>query len=183
MTTTAEGLRTSGGFDTAGFQNEAYDRLVEIKRLTNLHAPDLQVYFGVRPLFATAQGITFPCVFLDLEPTDSLRQDMIGTAKTIVKFKVKLHFFVFQQSREDLLQRVLTIAEFYKKLFSNNALGDLQGGNPPSNKYIVDNGFWEKATILGIRIGKPFLSPTQSKAGGFGRGGEMVLELEDRLIK
>jgi hypothetical protein len=140
-----------------------------------------EVYYGHRPI--SNPDIEFPCVMI--EPIN-INQSMVTTAKTELTFPFTLYFYLRDNGRDGLVQKQLDCAEALGKLFSNNALSDLQTAtpthkfkrwyNPPTEAY------WYDSEIRDINLSPTFVFGVTNKEW-FCRAGRMTIDLKDRLIR
>jgi hypothetical protein len=160
------------------FKNETDIRGRALLDLISFYIPEFSGhYYGFRSL--GSHDITFPAVFV--EP-DGQSPKMITTAKWHIKWQFSIYWFFYNNSPEDIVSLTTSGQEALVKLFSNNALDDLQVSNPPSNKFKTYPGYWLTSEMKSVEISRTILNaiPNRSK---YMRAGIMRLEVEDILLK
>ena len=158
-----------------------YDNLVmqkerAIEALLVQNFPDFQIYRGHRPI--AREDVSFPCFMI--EPT-SAKQEMDTTDVTAVSYVYDIFFYIKDGGRDGLVDLQGATMEALQKLFSNNALNDMQLP-AKSNKYKRYDGFWIDSEMRALQK-----SPTFKFDGADGekfcRAGRLTLEVFDRLIR
>jgi len=140
-------------------------------------------FYGFKSL-GTNLDIQFPVVFVEPRSQD-IR--MLGTAKFHIKITYAIYWYVRDNDPTDIVTLSTFIGEALTKLFSNNALGDLQSANPPSNKfkqYANPSGgyYWLDNDMSEMRWTVNYLDPTASGVR-YERAGRMMLQIEDVILK
>lgn len=140
----------------------------------------IEVYIGHRPI--GAEDIKFPCVMIEPERS---QEDLISTAKTSHKETLTVYFYIANNSREGLAKLQSEAMNALLKLFSNNALGDLQTAAPTykyKRWYTAPELYWVDSEIRNPEY-SPSFSFFLSDKEQYCRAGRFTLELQDILIR
>lgn len=135
-------------------------------------------FYGFKSIGANP-GMQFPVLFV--EPKSQI-PDMATTAKYRIKLTYAIYWFVRENAAEDAVAISSFIGEALIKLFSNNALSDLQSANPPSNKFKQYSTFWLDSEMQEIRWSVNYLDPDVHGAR-YERAGRMMFQIEDIILK
>lgn len=166
------------------FSNETLTKLQAMDSLIKTYISGFrEVYHGHRPISAagpqgTTDRLVFPCVMI--EPTKD-RQEMISTAKTEWHGTYQLWFYFVNNSRDGLVEMQSSGMNALLKLFSNNALGDLQTASK-SDQFKIYPGYWYDSDIRDIEYSPTFSFQWPDKAA-YCRAGRFTIELHDRIIR
>jgi hypothetical protein len=134
-------------------------------------------YYGFRSL--GSNDLSFPAVMV--EP-DSQNPAMLTTGKYHLKFNFSIFWFVYDNSPENVITLCTSVEEAMIKLFSNDALGDLQTANPPTNRFKQYPGFWLTSEMTSVEISRTILNAYPNRAR-YMRAGILHLMVEDVVIK
>lgn len=141
----------------------------------------IEVYKGHRPI--STEDLKFPCVMIEPEiPAEGLN----STVKVKHVGTFTIYFYIANNGRDGLVRLQTEAMNALLKLFSNNALGDIQTAtatqkfkrwyNPPTEPYWVDS-----------EIRSPQYSPTfsffLSDKEQFCRAGKFAIEMQDTFIR
>lgn len=137
-------------------------------------------YYGFRPL--GSNDISYPAIFI--EPSSQV-PTMISTGKYHLKITYNIYWFVIENDPAAIVTLAASAAEALIKLFSNDALGDLQTANPPTNKFKANAGYWLDSEMTLVEISNSFINATPNNKGTdqFMRAGIMRFEIQDVVIK
>lgn len=141
----------------------------------------VQIYKGHRPI--GAEDVKFPCVMIEPQRVE---EGLVSTAKPLHKGTFTIYFYIANNSRDGLVEKQTQSMNALLKLFSNNALGDLQTAsatqkykrwyNPPTESYWIDS------TIRGPEY-SPTFSFFLSDKEQFCRAGKFTIEMQDIFIR
>ena len=158
--------------------NETDLRARAILNLISTYIPGLTGrYYGFRSL--GSNDLSFPCVMV--EP-DSQNPAMLTTGKYHLRFNFSIFWFVYDNNAADVVTLATSVGEALVKLFSNDALGDLQTSNPPTNRFKQYSGFWLTSEMTSVEISRTILNAYPNRAK-YMRAGIMRLMVEDVVIK
>jgi hypothetical protein len=132
-------------------------------------------YYGYRSL--GSHDLAFPAVML--EPDNQIPQ-MLTTGKYHLKFTYSIYWFFYDNSPDDIVTLADLGAENLIKLFSNNALDDLDTLH--TNQFKQYSGYWLTSEILDVSTSRTILidKPNRPKLM---RAGHMRIQIEDIVIK
>lgn len=155
--------------------------MVGIETAITSHIPFfIAVYHGHRPI--SSDDIKFPCVMIEPVRAD---ENLITVGKTEHKAEFTVYFYIVNNSRDGLIKMQSEAMNALLKLFSNNALGDLQTATPTykyKRWYTTGEQYW-----IDSEIKSPEYSPTfsflLSDKEQFCRAGKLNLELTDRFVR
>src|ERR1051326_4113436 len=116
---------------------------------------NIKGYYGFRSEGANPTLI-FPCLFV--EPRSQTPR-MVTTAKYQISIVYAIYWYARESTAEDMISVSSFVGEALIKLFSNNALGDLQSANPPSNRFKQYSGYWLDSEMSEIRWSVNYLDP------------------------
>jgi hypothetical protein len=133
-----------------------------------------EVYDGIRPI--GLDDVQFPCAMIE---TLRQRQAMYSTGKYDIWITYGIWFYIGDSNRDRLKEIQHQMAAALTKLFSNNALGDLNTGN--TSKFKSNPGFWITSEMNPIEYSQTigFTRPDYPK---FLRAGMFTLEVQDKVI-
>lgn len=138
------------------------------------------VYEGHRPI--GSPGVTFPCVMM--EPNTGT-EELITTSKVENKNRFTIYFYIVNNGRDGLVRLQGQAMNALLKLFSNNALGDLQTATP-SHKFLrwYESGaqYWIEARVLSYEYSPTFSFFLPGKEQ-FCRAGKLNIEFTDRFVR
>lgn len=137
-------------------------------------------YYGFRSIGAQQNPVSFPCVMIDPIKQD-LKMERLG--KYTLKISYSIYFYCQESSPDAIVTQATDIGEIMAKLFSNNALGDLQNTNPPSNKFKTYPTFWLNSEMSEITWSTSFLNATPDQQQVYMRAGLIRFDIEDVVIK
>ena len=120
--------------------------------------------------------IAFPAIFVEPMTVDF---KMITTGKFELWISYMIEWYILENNATDAVTLCTYAADALKKLFSNNALGDLGNTNPPSNKFKNNPGFWVYSEMETIEIGRSLRNPTPQNNDRFMRAGRMQFRIQD----
>lgn len=164
---------------TLTVRNETTIRGKALAALIGKYLSFSKVHYGFHSIGAS-EKLAFPAIFI--EPK-ALKEEMITTAK----FKFFITYGIYWYVRDSLPEDVVTLSTFIGealfKLFSNNALGDLQSANPPTNNFKNYSGFWLDSDFSDIRWSTNYLDPDGSKGVRYERAGRMMFQIMDVVLK
>jgi hypothetical protein len=145
---------------------------------------NVQGYYGFRSLGA-ASHLVFPCIMVD---PISERAVMARLGKYDIDITYNIYFYLQESSPDAIVTQATFIGETLIKLFSNNALGDLQNTNPPSNKYkqYPNPGggyYWLNSEMSDLKWSTSFLNATPDNQETYMRAGLMTFVVKDTVIK
>jgi hypothetical protein len=156
--------------------NTIDSRGAEIIRLLKLYIPEfLEVYYGHRPI--GAEDIKFPCAMVEPMRTE---QKLTTTGIYDIYATYNVYFYFLNSNRDGLVNIATDAMECLTKLFSNNALNDLNGAH--SCKYKTNPGFWIDSEMMQAEI-SPSFKWAKDEQPLYCRAGLFVLQVFDRQIK
>jgi hypothetical protein len=132
-------------------------------------------YYGYQNIGKT--DIAFPAFFVEPMTVDF---KMVTTGKTELWIEYMLEWYILENSPADAVTLCTYIADALKKLFSNNALGDVGSGN--TNKFKNNPGFWIYSEMLSIEIGRSLRNPTPQSQDRYMRAGRMRFKVQDVFV-
>lgn len=136
-------------------------------------------YIGVRSL--GAENIVFPCFMV--EPMQKIsKMDRLGKYRIHMTFVI--YFYVVESNPEAIIQLCNSVGETMEKLFSNNALNDLNGANTSKFKqYPNPSGgyYWLNSEMTSLRWSRTYVNAVPNTR--FMRAGVMTLDMENVVIK
>jgi len=133
------------------------------------------VYYGFRNL--GSNDLDYPC--LHVEPMNQ-KQDMLTLGKYHLFLEYGLFFFVRDNDPESIVTLVTSLAESLKKLFSNNALGDLS--TTRSNRFKAYSGYWINSEMGLLEISRSYVNATADNQNRYMRAGLLRLKVEDVVL-
>ncbi len=134
----------------SGLQNTT-DYLTEILLgLCKTYVPGLStLYKGLRPI--SANDVNVPCVMIQPVGVDAR---MITTAKFQRLYTFDFWYVVGDSTVENTVIKAGDVAEIFMKLFSNNALNDLEAA--ATNKFKTNGTEWVDSEMTRIECSVPF---------------------------
>jgi hypothetical protein len=167
------------GGTTLTYEDITARMLTGLETLIKTYIPYfIAVYKGHRPI--GSEDVKFPCVMI--EPNRA-EEELYSTGKTEHRATFTIYFYIANNSRDGLVTRQSEAMNALLKLFSNNALGDLETATPThkfKRWFTTGAEYWIDSEIRG-----PEYSPTFSfflaDKEQFCRAGRFVIELQDRL--
>ncbi len=144
---------------------------------------NVQAYYGFRPQGSNL--LSYPCVMVD--PVNQ-KVEMKRLGKFDITAVYNLYWYCQESSPEAVVTQQTFIGETLIKLFSNNALGDLQSVNPPSNKYKqypnpAGGYFWLNSEMSDVKYSTTFLNATADGQQSHMRAGLLTFTIQDTVIK
>lgn len=144
---------------------------------------NVQTYYGFRSL-GTIDAV-FPCAMV--EPV-SQKAEMKRLGKYDIHIVYNIYFYLQESSPEAIVTQATFIAEALIKLLSNNALGDLQSANPPSNKFKqypnpAGGYYWLNSEMSDVKWSTSFINATPDNQQTYMRAGLVTFTIEDVVIK
>ena len=140
----------------------------------------VEIYRQHRPI--SSLDIKFPCAMIEQEkPTEKL----ISTGKVESRNTFTLYFYIANNSRDGLVELQSQAMNALLKLFSNNALGDLQTANPTykfKRWYVTGSEYWIDSEILSVEYSPTFSFILPDKEQ-YCRAGRLTIEFADRFIR
>lgn len=140
----------------------------------------IEVYHGHRPI--GSEDVKFPCIMIEPERAE---ESLVTTGKTDHKATFTIYFYIVNNGRDGLVTLQSEAMNALLKLFSNNALGDLQTATPTKKYkrwYETGAQYWIDSEIRGPQY-SPTFSFFLSDKEQFCRAGKFVIELSDRLVR
>lgn len=140
----------------------------------------VEVYRQHRPI--AAEDVKFPCVMIEQTRPD---EKLITTAKVEHKDTLSIYFYIVNNSRDGLTTLQSEAMNALLKLFSNNALGDLQTATPTykfKRWYTTGQTYWIDSEIISAEYSPTFSFLTPDKEQ-FCRAGRLTIEFADRFIR
>jgi hypothetical protein len=119
----------------------------------------------------------FPAVFV--EPI-SEKAEMESTQKFRDVLSFMIYVFVIDNNPEDTLTLCTSVGSQLVKLFSNNALNDLD--TTFTNKFKAYDPYWINAEMGPYQVGAYFKNPVQSSSVKYMRVGKMQLDVENVVV-
>ena len=140
----------------------------------------VEVYRQHRPI--SVEDLKFPCVMIEQEkPAEKL----VSTGKVESRNTYTIYFYIVNNSRDGLVEYQSQAMNALLKLFSNNALGDLQ--TTPTYKYkrwYVSplEQYWIDSEIMAVEYSPTFsfFNPDKEQ---FCRAGRLTIEFADRFVR
>jgi len=161
------GITVTNHFDVKG---------TAIRDLIKQYIPGIPgVYYGFRNL--GANDLDYPCIHID--PMNQ-KAEMLTLGKYHLFLEYGLFFFVRDNDPESIVTLVTSLAESLKKLFSNNALGDLS--TTRTNKFKSYTGFWINSEMGLLEISRAFVNATADTQVRYMRAGLLRLKVEDVVL-
>lgn len=160
--------------------NEADVRGLALRDLITSYV-SIQAYYGFRTIGST--DIVFPCVMID-PLKEILKMDRLGKYRLQISYA--LYFYCQESNPDAIVSQATDIGEIFAKLFSNNALGDLNGANTSKFKqYPNPSGgyYWLTSEMSEIAWSTSFLNATQDNLQTYMRAGLLRFDIEDVVIK
>lgn len=162
----------------AGVVNETRVRGEAMAALIHQYL-NLQTYYPFRPI-GDDPTIIFPHVSVDPR---SQEPDLATTGKYHLKLDYAIRWYAFDNSAEDLTDLVSSIGENLVKLFSNNALNDLDTAAPPSHKFASYDPFWTFVTQFPWQQTPLLPNVIAGRNEKYMRVGRMPIQIEAWVIK
>lgn len=143
----------------------------------------IQGYYGFRSLGSS--DIAFPCIMID---PIMQKAEMKRLGKYDITITYNVYFYLQESSPDAIVSQATFIGEALIKLFSNDALGDLQSANPPSNKfkqYPNPNGgyYWLNSEMSELKWSTSYINATPDNQQTYMRAGLLTLTVMDTVIK
>lgn len=141
----------------------------------------IQGYYGFRSIGASEPSITLPCFMVDPKGE---RDKMVKLGKYRKQWDYSIYFYVSESSPDAIVTLASFVGEALVKLFSNNALGDLNGANTAKFKQYPNPGggyYWLNSEMTTLDWSSTFLSGAQ-QGQKYMRAGIMRLTIEDDVI-
>ena len=138
----------------------------------------IEIYEGHRPI--GSEDVKFPCIMI--EPNRA-EEELYSTGKTEHRATFTIYFYIANNSRDGLVAKQSQSMNALLKLFSNNALGDLETATPTHRYkrwYETGAQYWIDSEIRGPEY-SPTFSFFLSDKEQYCRAGRFVIELQDRL--
>jgi hypothetical protein len=144
---------------------------------------NVEGYYGFRTIGAS--DIVFPCVMID--PINQ-KATMKRLGKYDLAITYNIYFYLQDSNPDAIVTQATFIGEALIKLLSNNALGDLQSANPPTNKfkqYPNPSGgyYWLNSEMSDLKWSTSYLNATPDNQQAYMRAGLMTFTIEDIVIK
>jgi hypothetical protein len=142
----------------------------------------IEVVYGFVPLTGGV-GRGFPCLFVDPK---SQNARMITTGKYQINIVYDLYFYVIENKPGDALDSLTSISETLIKLFSNNALGDLNTTFSKQFKtYANPSGgmYWLDSEMRALTMSDLFINAIPNRNEKYMRNGMMEFEIMDVIQK
>lgn len=157
--------------------NEMDVKLEAIRTLLKAYVPGLQnIMKGILPL--GDESIPLPCIMFQPVSIDS---QMITTAKTQIWHRFLFVYYVGGDNAEDVALKATDVAEILKKLFSNNALGDIAGAN--TNRFKNYEPYWIYSEMERIEISPAFKNGRQGGQPRYVAIGTFLLKVQTVKIE
>lgn len=145
----------------------------EILTLVKTYIPGLVGrYYGYQNIGRA--DLSFPALFIEPMLID---YKMVTTGKTELWITYMLEWYILENNPTDAVSLCTYVADALKKLFSNNALGDIGSGN--TNKFKNNPGFWIYSEMQNIEIGRSLRNPTPQNQDRYMRAGRMRFKIQD----
>lgn len=123
--------------------------------------------------------IAFPVLFV--EPKSQV-PELVSTVKYHMRWAFAIYWYVRESRAEDAVTNASLIGEQLKKLFSNNALGDINSGTPTKRfrQYANPSGgmYWLDSEMKGIQWSTNYLD-ADPQGMKYERAGRMMLDIMD----
>lgn len=136
-------------------------------------------YVGIRSL--GAENVVFPCFMV--EPMQKVtKMDRLGKYRIHITFMI--YFYVVETNQEAIIQLCNSVGETMEKLFSNNALNDLNGANTSQFKQYPNGSggyYWLNSEMTSVRWSRTYINAVPTAK--FMRAGVMTLDMENVVIK
>ena len=135
-------------------------------------------YYGFRSIGSNPE-LTFPVLFV--EPKSQI-PELVSTVKYRMKWMFGIYWYVRESRSQDAVTNASLIGEQLKKLFSNNALGDINSGTPTKRfrQYANPSGgmYWLDSEMKEIRWSTNYLD-ADPQGMRYERAGRMMIEIMD----
>jgi hypothetical protein len=132
-------------------------------------------YYGYKNIGRS--DVSFPALFVEPMSVDF---KMITTAKHEIWITYMLEWYILENNSSDAVTVCTYAADALKKLFSNNALGDIGSGN--TNKFKNNPGFWIYSEMQNIEISRSLRNATPQGEDRFMRAGRMRFRVQDTFV-
>jgi len=130
------------------------------------------VKYGFRSI-GTHPENSYPCFFVQPKKDDP---KMAATGKFEDWYTYGIYWYVRENLHEDCNQSCTYLGAFMKKLFSNNALGDLQTTN--SHQFMAYSPYWIDSEMGSIDFSVPYVNP-DGRGNKLEQAGRMILRVQD----
>jgi hypothetical protein len=162
--------------NTLGATNYTLAKLWSIRDLIKTYILGVQIYQGIKSV--GSEDMVFPCIML--QPVSN-KTKMINSAKFDTSYTFDIYWWVGSQNSEDCVLRVTDMGEILQKLFSNNALGDLNGAH--TSQFMAYGSNWLDSKMTEIKYGPPLYLGDKPSRPKFAALGCFQITLQTVLIK
>lgn len=146
-----------------------------IVALIQQYVPGLQPYYGFRSM--GDNDLSYPHASIEPAMQDAR---MITLGKFHLKLTFNIFVFVKDNDPANVTSLICHAMESLKKLFSNNALGDLS--TTFTNRFKAYSGYWIDSEMGSIEISRMYVNSVQDDSSRYLRAGLMRLTVEDVVV-
>ena len=128
-------------------------------------------YYGYQNI--GRKDISFPAFFVEPMNVDF---KMVTTGKYHLFIIYMLEWYIVDNNSSDAVTLCTYAADALKKLFSNNALGNL------NNQFKAYDPYWIDSEMMSIEIGRSLRNPTPQSNDKYLRAGRMRFQVQDVFV-
>ena len=139
-------------------------------------------FYGFKSIGVHKDELRFPVLFV--EPK-SMKAAMESMGKFKMKWTYAIYWYVRDNKAQDVISQSTFIAQALVKLFSNDALGDLQTtGTKKFKQYPNPSGgyYWLDSEMTAIDWSVNYLDPEVAPRLRYERAGRMMVDIMDIII-